>query len=160
KIKEILPPPQVIEGRVTLEDTGKPAAHASLFVQSHRQNELGRYFGAAVTVKRADAQGRFKIAFFPGNRYGVEVSPATDGPYLSIWKRGEWPKATGGQKMDFVLPRGGVVQGKVTEASSGKPIAGAFVAYKSTRLERRKKGHISVGPSRRVRTKEDGTFQL
>ena len=48
-------------------------------------------------------------------------------PYLSAFRRGEWPKGAVEQSLDVALVRGVVVRGKITEKGTGRPIAGAVV---------------------------------
>src|SRR5207244_11976343 len=49
--------------------------------------------------------------------------------YLILRKVHEWPKGARKQQVDLALPRGVLVRGTVTEADSGKPLAGARVQF-------------------------------
>src|SRR5262249_36100956 len=118
-----LAPAQRIEGRVTYEDTGKPVAGAHLNLSAFRE-----FVGKDASV-RTDAQGRFAINPYPGKSYLIRAGAPSGEPYLSVQKRIEWPKGAARQVVDFALPRGVEVRGKILEAASGKAVPGARVAH-------------------------------
>jgi hypothetical protein len=53
-----------------------------------------------------------------------------------------------------------LVRGKVTESSSGKSVAGAFVAYHATNTADLKKQNIIANFHTRVNSRADGTYQI
>src|SRR5262249_6623540 len=112
-----LEPAKVIKGRVTYADTGKPVPHAPLIVMSR----------GLETDFEADADGRFRINPVSGSAYFVHAYPPAGEPYLTMSQRLDWPKGGIEQSLDLALPRGVSIHGRVTEESSGKPIAGATV---------------------------------
>ena len=59
----------------------------------------------------------------------LEVYAPEGEPYLSIFHRARWEKGAVRQEVTIRLPRGVLVRGKVTEAPTGKPVAGASVEY-------------------------------
>jgi RNA polymerase sigma factor (sigma-70 family) len=126
-IRLLLAPGRYVEGRVVYQDTGKPAAHARL-----------RIFNPIIEVT-ADADGRFKVplytprddepfAFRPRDVTVIAYPPRGE-PYQSSSKGVDFPKGVVKREVEFALPRVGVLRGKVTEAGSGKPVEGAYVAY-------------------------------
>src|SRR5262249_27187593 len=118
-----LAPPQRIEGRVVYEDTGKPVVGAHLTLTAFRQ-----FVGKDAGV-RTDAEGRFAINPYPGTRYQIRAWAPPDRPYLGLVKQLTWPKGAARQTVDFALPRGVEVRGKILETASGKPVPGVNVYY-------------------------------
>lgn len=123
-----LAPAQPFEGVVRFEDTGEPAAHARLTIWASQQ-PMG---GSMVSVAgQADARGRYHISPRPGIRFGVTAYPPDGAPYL-VRKTVEeirWSAGDRVKQVDLKLPRGVLIQGKVVEAKTGKPVAGASVQY-------------------------------
>jgi RNA polymerase sigma factor (sigma-70 family) len=142
-LKLSLAPARVVEGRVVNGDTGKPAAKAW------------------VSGAQSDADGRFLLRFAGRDAVTLEVYPAEGEPYLSIFHRAKWEKGAVKQEVTITLPRGVLVRGKVTEAGSGKPVAGAAVQYwpcDETGSDRPK--NALTGWSHCELTKQDGTFRM
>jgi RNA polymerase sigma factor (sigma-70 family) len=142
-LKLSLAPARVIEGRVVYGDTGKPAAKA--------------WVSGACT----DADGRFLLRFAGRDAVTLEVYPAEGEPYLSIFHRAKWEKGAVKQEVTITLPRGVVVRGKITEAGSGKPVAGAAVQFwpqDGDNPDRPK--NALTGWSHCELTRQDGTFHM
>ncbi len=144
----VLSPPRIVEGRVTCADTGKPVAGARVEVFA---------LGDSSVAGKTDAAGRYRITISPvskdtrfGNTRGVAVvaGPPPGGPYLRTWKELTWPDgAVVRQTADVALARGVIVRGTITEAGTGRPVAGAYVAY-----DQANRGAVVSG--------RDGTYQL
>jgi RNA polymerase sigma factor (sigma-70 family) len=145
-----LEPAQIITGRVTYADTGKPVPHAPLAVSSIARGRGG----SRNTHFRADGEGRFRINPSPGDRFTLQTQSPDDQPYLIASKRIDWPRGAVEQSVDLALPRGVVVNGKVTEERSGKPISGAIVRFTPYRTDTSRE-NVS-GPST---TRSDGSFR-
>jgi RNA polymerase sigma factor (sigma-70 family) len=145
------PVPELISGRVTFKDTGKPAAGVTV-----------RTRGSKTTT---DLQGRFRLktdwpppesAPYSGSptvSAWVEVDAPAGSAYLGAIRHtgpsryprrdstlGPWEPA----KVDIALPRGVLVRGRVLEAGTNKGIRGATVSFKNHQA--------TSGP--------DGTFSL
>ncbi len=120
-----LQPARTITGRVTYADTGKPVPDARVTVYG-----LVYRNGVRVppTTTVADADGRFRVN---PRSHGVNMSadPPDGQPYLDTTKSVVWPKGAITHSIDFALPRGVMMRGKVTEKGSGRPISAAIVAY-------------------------------
>ena len=114
-----------IEGRVVAADTGVPLRRAQIriFANEQRVNRLAS----------TDADGRYQIRDLPAGRYNINV--ARNG-YVSLQFGQQRPFEPGkpldladGQiadRIDFALPRGGVISGRITD-EVGEPIAGVGV---------------------------------
>jgi RNA polymerase sigma factor (sigma-70 family) len=134
-VKLALPPARIVEGRVIYEDTGKPVAGARLMVVTA---------GGGDVTGLTDKEGRYRInvrppgAQFPesGNELGVHVYPPAGEPYWMTIQGVGWVKGAARQEANVKLPRGVLVRGKVTEAGSGKPVAGAYVEYNGQWMHR------------------------
>jgi RNA polymerase sigma factor (sigma-70 family) len=142
-LKLPLTPARLIEGRVTYADTGKPVARAS------------------VSGTRTDADGRFRLPSAGRGGVTLEVFAPAGEPYLSVYHRVEFPKGTVKQEVTITLPRGVLVRGKVNEAGSGKPVAGAGVQFwpRQTDDPNRPK-NVFTGWHHSEVTAEDGTFRM
>jgi hypothetical protein len=157
-----LQPARTLEGMVTAADTGRPLPGARLGVTS-----MGP--GAGRLTSRvdgeADAQGRFRIAPFPGRDLLVAVYPAKGTPYLALNHNLTWPAGSPRREANFALPAGVAVSGRVVEGASGRPVAGAAVEYRPRSDDN---PHLRTRPGEPVigwwlqdaRTGPDGTFRL
>jgi RNA polymerase sigma factor (sigma-70 family) len=132
-----------VEGRVVYADTGKPVPNARLILAN------------PIVSAKADEQGRFKVALFGPSDYGngpergvgVHAFPHPGEPYLNAFAETDFPRGVVHREVEVKLPRGVLVRGKVTEAGSGKPVAGAYVTHAGLR-----ETYAVTGP--------DGSYQL
>ena len=133
----------MIEGRVVYGDTGKPAAKAW------------------VSGTQTDADGRFLLRFAGRAAVTLKVYAPEGEPYLNIFHRAQWEKGAVKQEVKIALPRGVLVRGKVTEAGSGKPVAGAGVQFwpQDDNAPGRPKNALT-GWSYSEVTRDDGTFRM
>jgi RNA polymerase sigma factor (sigma-70 family) len=147
-----LQPAQFVSGRITYADTGKPMRDAWVNVRSLKEGitRAGRMYGS-----KTDTNGRYRVNTEPGETIDVYGVPPTGQPYLERSKRLPRPKGAVDYSVDLALPRGVLIRGKVSEQSSGKPIAGAIVTLNS-----HPKPPIEEMSSTDARSAEDGTFQL
>jgi RNA polymerase sigma factor (sigma-70 family) len=136
----VLPPPQVVEGRIVCEDTGKPVA------------------GASVQGVRTTADGRFRLPVGPTDAITLLVVAPEGAPYLSVFHRVEWPKGAVRQEVEVKLPRGVLVRGRVTEAGTGRPVAGASLQFRPRDTARPTLRNLLGGFNRLEVTRDDGTF--
>jgi hypothetical protein len=139
----VLAPGRCVEGRVVYEDTGKPVPHARLL------------FANPIVEAKADEQGHFKVCLYlprndgisNPNDVGVHAYPHPGEPYVNTFVGIDFAKGVVRREIEVKLPRGVLVRGKVTEAESGKPVAGAYI------------GHDGVREIHAV-SAADGTFQF
>jgi protocatechuate 3,4-dioxygenase beta subunit len=145
-----LVPAQILNGRVTYGDTGKPVPHAPLEVwASHGRAVIPNGF-------ETDAEGHFRVNPPPADRsYNVWAYPPEGQPYLIARKRLEWPKGALEVSLDLALPRGVLIHGKVTEEGSGQPVPRATVDSND-----RRQGLPRENGSIVINTAADGSFQL
>ena len=114
-----------IQGRVIAADTGNPLRGALVQVTA-----------SEVQVRRAattDAEGRYEVDALPAARYTLSVSK---GGYVTLQFGQQRPFEQGrtlelsdtqvADRIDFALPRGGVITGRIVD-SFGDPIAGVRV---------------------------------
>jgi RNA polymerase sigma factor (sigma-70 family) len=161
QIKTVLPPCQVLQGRVIGSKDGPPLAGARVRVWAWTVNEVGSIRNARPAVEgRTDAQGRFHIPFFPGNRVQVRVLAPEGSPYLSMARLLIWPRGTVRQEIVVALPQGRLVRGQITEAASGLPVAGAFVEVHYPRPERSKLHDALTGWEVHARSGADGRYRI
>jgi RNA polymerase sigma factor (sigma-70 family) len=153
ELRRTLAPAKIVTGRVTYADTGKPAPGARI--------RVGR-----IQV-RTGKDGRYRLNPPEELRYGQSLLtlPPEGEPYLVLRKELLPARGAGGRRLDVALPRGLLVRGRVTEAGSGKPLAGAVVYY--VQQEDRNphfKLELNLGPGFLarfpVRTDAGGNFRI
>ena len=156
----VLTPAHPIDGRVTYADTGAPVPHARMAVQG------GHYIS-----DEADALGQFRLnpyadvvyrSMTTGEALFTLYAYAPEGqPYLGVEKELTWTKGSVRQTVDFALPRGVLVRGQVTDASSGKPVEGAGIKYEPLhRGEYDPKYGILTGEWSAVVSRSDGAYSI
>jgi RNA polymerase sigma factor (sigma-70 family) len=148
EVSLVLAPAQLIEGVVTAADSGKPLAHALVSVNSDNNPDAPSAMGPGVSGQ-ADARGRFRLNPPTGKMFTVRAELAEGEPYLRVENSFKWRGGAVRHKVKLALPRGVLIRGKVTEAASGKPVAGAVI---------RDTMGLWVNPT--VSTRPDGTFQI
>ena len=124
----------IIRGRVVRADTGEPLRRVLVRVVEWSAKDQG---GPAATM--TDAEGRYELAQLPAGRYQLK---ATRGGYVEVaygqrrpFERGRPIELAEGavlQKIDFALPPGGVVTGRVVDET------GDAVAQVAVSLARRR----------------------
>jgi hypothetical protein len=110
-----------IRGRVVAADTGQPLRKAQVRVSSAELREN--------RVASTDPDGKYEVKDLPAGRYQVSV---TKGSYVSLSYGQSRPFEAGKpleildkqivEKVDFALPRGGIITGRVVD-EFGEPIA-------------------------------------
>ena len=133
-----------LRGRVVAADTGSPLRRAQV-----------RAVAATIRTTRlttTDAEGRYEFANLPAARYTISVSKAG---YVGL-EFGQRRPFEGGrpldladaqvvEQIDFALPRGAVIAGRITD-DAGDPIIGASVQamrYQYGPTGRRRLGGVS-----------------
>ena len=156
----VLTPAHIIEGRVIYGDTRAPVPHARLVAQG------GHYIS-----DQADAEGRFRLNPYADAPYKSMTTGeplfsvyayAPDGqPYLGVEKELTWTKGSVRQTIEFVLPRGVLVRGKVTDAASGKPIDACRILYAPLKVEKVDSSFaVLTGEWSAVVSREDGSYTI
>ena len=155
------PPARIFEGRITYEDTHGPVAKARVEIGAFSDESSG---GAIMPVAgRSDAAGRFRLNPYSGKIFNISVYPPDGEPYLIYQKQIKLEDAVQPQKIEIALPRGMLLRGKITEKSSGEPLAGASIKYEEQsaipyrpdRMPPQNVGRDVCGLSR-----ADGTYQI
>ncbi len=140
---------QIITGRVTYADTGRPVPHARLEIEPILRGAT-RPLGY-----ETDGEGRFRVNPSRGDRCVVKAFPPEGQPYLTARQDFEWPKGAIEHPVDLALSRGIVIRGKVTEEGSGKPVAEARVWFHGRRSTDRSNPRVEMSGSG-----PDGSFLL
>jgi RNA polymerase sigma factor (sigma-70 family) len=147
-----LHPATIIEGRAVAADTGRPIPNAVIAVSA----SFGAFGGMFTTKFRADDQGRFKISPYAGDYFRMGVHPTDGQPYLVRQEEFAWTKGAVKKEIELKLPRGVLIQGKVTEEGTGWPVAAASIQF----FPRAPRGDILGGSEAIVTSKGDGSFQV
>ena len=130
---------------MTYADNGKPVAHATLELPTMADGSQSR-----------DRWRRAIPRKVSGDRVSLTALPPDGEPYLGLSNRFDWPKGAVEQSVDFSLPRGVMVGGKVIEEGSGKPVVGAVVRFTPYQNPNSNPVSMSV-PSV---TRSDGSFRV
>ncbi len=153
-------PPQtgtgVIRGRVVGADTGSPLRRARVMLSAA---ELAKPLFATT-----DAQGRYEFASLPASRYTVTASKTL---YVTL-QFGQRRAFEAGrpieladkqvqEAIDFLLPRGGVIAGRIVD-DTGEPVVGAAVSLMRPRYIDGARQLARVG--RAVETNDRGEYRL
>src|SRR3954466_2776319 len=148
----------VIRGRVVRADTGEPLRRVQIRVDEWSTAD---HSGPAATM--TDAQGRYELTQLPPGRYQLK---ATRGDYVEVaygqrrpFERGRPVELREGavlENIDFALPRGAVVSGRVADE------AGEAVARASVSLARRRyvNGERRFVPESANSTDDRGQFRI
>jgi protocatechuate 3,4-dioxygenase beta subunit len=147
-----LHPSTIIEGRVLAADTGRPIPDAVLAVWAN----FGSATPGTMLKLRADDQGRFQVNPYAGNYFRPHIFPPEGQPYLPQEFEFAWSKGAINKEVEFKLPRGVLIRGKVTEQGTGRPVAGASVQV----FPMKRSGHDVWASDAIVVGKDDGSFQL
>jgi len=150
QVTRALEPAKIITGRVTYADTGRPVPNAPITILAYIKG-AGHY-----NEYETNEEGRFHANPLSADRYSVSVLAPEGQPYLYLERGFDWTKGALEHSIDFALPRGAVIHGKVTEAGSGKPIAAAWISFDSGRRPEGKTG----AHSGRSGTGPDGAFRF
>jgi RNA polymerase sigma factor (sigma-70 family) len=161
--RKALSPARIIEGRVIKEDSREPVP--GVIVQLGAEVKAPHHFGY-LTV-RTDKQGRFRVNHYASDYYYLRTEDIDGQPYFSINHIGfGWPdKLKTTHAVEVTLPRGVLQSGKVVDAATGKPIAGAGIAYlpqlyNNPFLEGKNTEELWTRQAGRAHTNEDGSFQV
>ena len=149
-----LEPPRPVQGRVTDKATRKPLAGILVEMTPMRPNG-GRSF-----YTRTDSDGRYPISGQQADRYITTVYPPGDSGYpVSRNTQEGWPTGAKVFEKDFALERGRIVRGRVIDADSGQPIAGAGIVYRPMPGNPNIRGGFD-GVSNPVLSDADGRFTI
>ena len=144
-----------IRGRVLAADTGQPLRKAQVRVAGEmRENRLAT----------TDADGKYEFKLLPAGRYNISASK---GSYVGLQYGQQRPFEPGkpleildGQtveKVDFALPRGGVITGRILD-EFGEPLADAQVAAQRYQNMGGRRRLVPAG--RPAMTNDIGEFRL
>jgi RNA polymerase sigma factor (sigma-70 family) len=113
-------PRRTLKGTVVCRETGRPLAGVALAV-------TGPLNGRVETV--TDAEGTFQLHPFPYEGVSLLAYPPAGAPYMLGTHFVDW-RDDEDRSVRVTLQRGVLLQGHVTEASSGQPVGGAVVSYR------------------------------
>jgi RNA polymerase sigma factor (sigma-70 family) len=130
KFTHTLEPARPVTGVVTDKETGKPLS--GVLVEMVSSTMRNRYGGNYPVLARTDSSGRYRAAGAAGDTYEVAAYPDPASGYLSVKKkRNKWPAGAKVLEIDLAVPKsqGIILRGRVVEAGSDRPVAGASVVY-------------------------------
>jgi RNA polymerase sigma factor (sigma-70 family) len=129
KFTHTLEPARPVAGVVTDKETGKPLPGVHVEMTPMRMQRP--YRGNRIVSVRTDASGRYRAAGTAGDDYRVTAYPDPGSGYIPIEKRYRgWPAGAKVLEVNLAVSKGRVLRGRVVEAGSERPLAGASVLYK------------------------------
>jgi RNA polymerase sigma factor (sigma-70 family) len=161
EFRQSLAAPQKFVGEVVAEDTGKPMPKVEVVVVGyHKLGNAQRLVGQQ-TSTATDVRGRFRINPYRGEIFDVRVHGPGGTPYLSTEQRLRWVKGETEHKLRIKLPRGVLVQGKVVDRTSEKPVAWARVYFEPQEKNNPKlPANLTIPSHWPVFSDTDGSFSL
>jgi Carboxypeptidase regulatory-like domain len=151
-----------IRGRVVAADSGQPLRKAQVRLGSI---DMGRAPGRFENqLSTTDAEGRYEFGKLPAGRYRLSV---IKGGYVTL-EYGQRRFGDSGkpielvdeqlvEKIDFALPRGAVITGRVID-ENGEPTVNVFVAPMRYRFDER--GRRRLSPTAGASTNDLGEFRI
>jgi protocatechuate 3,4-dioxygenase beta subunit len=158
--QHVAAPTKPIVGVVRDKDTKKPLA--GITIRSHTLATRPKYLVDIVRTT-TDAEGHYRLTGMPkgkGNR--IMAVPASGQPYVVSAK--DVPDSTDLDPVtvDVELKRGILIEGKITDKVTGKPLRGQveYLALYSNRNLSDYDGFAGSIPFNIVETQEDGSYQV
>jgi hypothetical protein len=147
----------VVRGRVIGGESGTPLRRAVVRISGQGMQE-GR-------MTTTDEQGRYEFKELPAGRFGLF---ANKGGYVAM-QYGQRRPLSGGkpieladgqvlQGVDFNLPRGGVIAGRITD-ELGEPMPEVSIRIMRYRYIEGRRELVPVGPGSMVRTDDQGRYR-
>jgi 5-hydroxyisourate hydrolase-like protein (transthyretin family) len=148
-----LEPARPVQGRVTDKQTGKPLAGLLVRLNATRRH------GGTPFFSRTDADGRYRISGHQAENYRTTVFPTADSGYLGSKHLPQtWPAGAKVLEQDFALDKGRIVRGRVIDAGTKRPIAGAAVRYQPRGSNPNNRREYDL--SNTILTDADGRFAI
>jgi beta-lactamase regulating signal transducer with metallopeptidase domain len=123
-----LEPARQVQGRVTDKQTARPLNGMFVELSAMRRPGVTPFFS------RTDADGRYRVSGHQAESYRTTVFPPAGSGYLASTNlQPKWPGGTNVLEKDFALVKGRIIRGRVIDAETRRPIAGAAVGYKPRR---------------------------
>lgn len=120
-VRVVLEPGLTLRGRITLAPDGAPVEGAELLVQ---EGVIGSH-GRPVFRTQCDADGNYELRHLPHGYLRLRIRHVQRGIlYEELVARAPLAELT----HDFEFPAGTTLRGRVTDATTGAPIAGAEVS--------------------------------
>jgi hypothetical protein len=151
-----------LRGRVVAADSGQPLRKAQVRIMSTVGPAAGQF--PENRLATTDATGRYEFKELPSGRYTLT---ATKGSYVSLqygqlrpFEPGKPLEILDGQtieRIDFALPRGGVITGQIRD-EVGEPIADVQVS--AMRYQYTPAGRRLAPAGRQASTNDIGEFRL
>ena len=146
----------VIRGRVTAGDTGRPLRRAQIRVSS-LEFPQGR-------TTSTNVRGEYELKDLPAGRYTINIGRSGYLPmqygqrqYGELGKPLQVDEARVIEKLDFALPRAGVLSGRITD-ETGEPVSGVTIWVMRTEYFRGRRRAVPVGSS--VATDDTGQYRV
>ncbi len=153
------PPARIFQGKITYDDTHQPVAKALVQIGASFDP-----FGCIMNMGgETVADGRFRLNPYSGKIFYVKVCPPAGEPYLTYEKEIKLADSQQPPQVEIALPRGVLLRGKISEKTTGEPVAGATLKYEDHTMPPYRRDRIlpdHSSPAVRGITRSDGTYQI
>ncbi len=156
-------PSRAIVGVVRAKDSGKPLAGVTIESAIVLESTRGKVFRPGFLRTTTDNEGRYRLLGIAKGDGNVIVATIDDRPYLADVREVEDRPGLGPVTVDFALPRGVWVEGRVTEKGTGKPLRASvhyFCFNDNPRAEEIAFGSFVTPHYHRRLSREDGSFRI
>jgi RNA polymerase sigma factor (sigma-70 family) len=158
----LMEPTKPVVGVVRDKDTGKPLAGVTI-----TPNKIANPFGignfnAGLVRTTTNKEGRYRLVGLPKGEDNQLLATTNDLPYVSASQKVANTPGLEPVTVDFALPRGIWVQGRVTEKTTGKPLAGgvAYYCFRDNPHSKELPFEFGAGGSTGGPNREDGSFRI
>jgi len=144
----------VIEGVVRVLESGEPVAGVAVWVSE---------VSTRIEVGATDSEGRYRFEDLPAGRYRVRVRPDGRQAIIGAWNGGQYsycqtetvvvPHKGEAVPVDFDLPTGGRIAGRILDARSGLGLGGATISVRGLDI-------INSNATFAVNSAADGSFEV
>ncbi|MEW4526962.1 hypothetical protein [Maioricimonas sp. JC845] len=159
-VNETVAPSVPLMGKVTTAETGQPVAGAT--VSPWRLSGFHFQRAERIIASRTNADGEYALLGLPLGESRVFAMPPDDVPMVAVER---FPRLSAEEllaRMDFLMPRGVTVTGRVTDRITGEPVSGIIEAYAfndNPHLEALEPSSLSMD-RHTARVNSDGRFTI
>jgi hypothetical protein len=153
-------PTQPVSGIITDRETGKPLAGVRIASDKTAEFPVYGFNGIEAT---SDERGRYRLIGLPKGRGNHVIAiPAKGQPYLAAGIEIPVAPSLDAISLDIGLKRGIVIQGRVTDKATGKPLKAyvAYSAYNDNTYLSEAPGFRDARVWGRYETAPDGSFRV
>jgi RNA polymerase sigma factor (sigma-70 family) len=153
-------PTKPVVGVVRDKETGKPLAGVTIAPNKITNSWNISNHNAWLIHTTTDKDGRYRLVGLPKGEDNQLMATTKNLPYLPVSQKVENTPGLEPVTVDFALKRGVWVKGRVTEKTTGKPLAASVIYFCFRENPHAKEIPLLFGGGLGGSTREDGSFQF